>query len=215
MTFLWTLKVIISREVTLPTLLSGHLFWKTSIFCHLFNRISSFTPSRTPHLSQYVLSHSSIAPQLKVFWTFWFSPVTSWRGSQTWPICPGIPTSRLNHLGMKTVVADSLLEVQLPNEPWCPSVGWSALGPFRLGSRVSIRAQNWSANNCSHFRSECERIVRTFALLFVLFWRTNKSKQRKDGQTWRTDLTERHVGQIRRTDVTDGSDGRTWRTEVL
>ena len=37
--------------------------------------------------------------------------------------------------------------------------------------RVSIRAQNWSANDCSHFRRGCERIVRIFAL----FWSANKA----------------------------------------
>ena len=50
---------------------------------------------------------------------------------------------------------------------------------FHHYGRVFICAQNLSANNCSHFRRGCERIVRIFALLFallfVLFWSANKA----------------------------------------
>ena len=90
---------------------------------------------------------------------------------------------------------------------------------------VSIRAKNWSANNWSHFRSKCERIVQIRTLWWTDMtdrcdrrtWRTDVT-YRHDGLTWRKDMTNRHDGLMWWTDVTDGPnrrtdlmDGRTWR----
>ena len=44
-------------------------------------------------------------------------------------------------------------------------------------------------------------------------WQTDV-KDRHDGQTWQTDMMDGHDGQIWWTDVTDGCDGWTWATYV-